>query len=81
MPSPPMGSGMLPETHFRNAAFLSELQIVDSNYNQNDVIKGDMKQHCDTSSDCYDLLYNGYQGPDYKQAILFGGPGGQCGRV
>jgi hypothetical protein len=39
-----------------------------------------MKKYKDTNLDCYDLAYNGYQGPLYEQAFLFGGPGGpNCG--
>jgi hypothetical protein len=73
--SPPMGSGRLPKEKFRNSAFIQSLTIIDSEYNEVGVNDRDMKQYTDTNSNCYDLAYNGYQGPVYKQAFLFGGPG------
>ena len=79
MASPPMGSGRLPKELFRNSGFMSELQIVDSEYKENDVNSDQMKLYSDSSSNCYDVLYHGYEGPVYKQAFLYGGPGGQCG--
>ena len=79
MISPPMGSGKLPETLFRNSAFMATLEIVDSNYNEVEVTPENMKSYCDTSSSCYDLLYHGDEGLEYNQAFLFGGPGGRCG--
>ncbi|CAJ2676129.1 unnamed protein product [Trifolium pratense] len=78
--SPPMGSGRLPKEKFRNSAFMQNLEIIDSEYNEVGVADRDMKPYTDTNSECYDLAYNGYQGPVYKQAFLYGGPGGRnCG--
>ncbi|WJX54322.1 hypothetical protein P8452_40220 [Trifolium repens] len=78
--SPPMGSGRLPKEKFRNSAFMRNLEIIDSDYNEVDVNDRYMKPYTDTNSECYDLAYNGYQGPRYKQAFLYGGPGGpNCG--
>ncbi|KAH1043661.1 hypothetical protein AAZX31_09G169300 [Glycine max] len=77
--SPPMGTGKLPKTSFPNSGFFARLQIVDSKFRELDVNPIDMKSYCDTSSDCYDLLYHGDQGAQFRQAFLFGGPGGQCG--
>lgn len=80
MDSPPMGSGRLPQELFHNAAHISNLEFVDADYNEQEVDHADMKPYIDTSTNCYDLLYHGYEGPTYKQAFLFGGPGGQCGK-
>ncbi|GAU29615.1 hypothetical protein TSUD_164650 [Trifolium subterraneum] len=78
--SPPMGSGRLPKEKFRNSAFMAILEIIDSEYNEVAVKDRDMKQYTDTHSECYDLAYDGYQGPRFKQAFLYGGPGGKnCG--
>ncbi|XP_057453070.1 uncharacterized protein LOC130744929 [Lotus japonicus] len=77
--SPPMGSGRLPQELFKNSGFIADLMIVDSNYNEVEVNSKYMKPNCDTTSNCYDALYHGYEGPIYRQAFLFGGPGGQCG--
>lgn len=75
-----MGSGELLEKSFRNSVYIARLQIIDSEYNEHAVEPKDMKSYCDTSSNGYDdLLYHGYQGQFYGQALLFGGPGGQCG--
>ncbi|WJX48387.1 hypothetical protein P8452_34956 [Trifolium repens] len=78
--SPPMGSGRLPKEKFRNSAFMQNLKIIDSEYNEVDATDRYIKIYKDTNSECYDLAYNGYQGPEYEQAFLFGGPGGpNCG--
>ncbi|XP_057418781.1 uncharacterized protein LOC130712991 [Lotus japonicus] len=77
--SPPMGSGRLPREHFRNAAYFSNIKIVDSDYNEVDIQREDMETTILTNPNCYDLLYQGYQGKSHRQAFLFGGPGGQCG--
>ncbi|XP_045825058.1 uncharacterized protein LOC123917400 [Trifolium pratense] len=78
--SPPMGSGRLPKEKFINSAFMMNLEIIDSEYNEVDVTDRDMKPYRDTNPECYDLAYNGYQGSVYKQAFLYGGPGGRnCG--
>ena len=79
MNSPPMGTGYLAESKFRYSCFFARLQFVDSQFKLNEVNPGDMKINCDTSPSCYDLLYDGFEGPEYRQAFLFGGPGGQCG--
>ncbi|XP_057443497.1 uncharacterized protein LOC130735575 [Lotus japonicus] len=79
MISPPMGSGRLPKELFKNSCFISNLEIVDSNYNEVKVKPKDMKSNCDTTPNCYDVLYRGYEGSLYRQAFLFGGPGGKCG--
>ncbi|KAI5383516.1 uncharacterized protein LOC127106109 isoform X3 [Lathyrus oleraceus] len=75
--SPPMGSGRLPKEKYRNSAFMEKLQIIDLEYNEVDVKSKDMKPYKDTNSDCYDLMYHGYEGPVFKQAFLYGGPGGR----
>lgn len=77
--SPPMGSGRLPREHLKNAAYFSTIKIVDSEYNEVDIQRGDMKTYILTNPNCYDLLYQGYEGKQDRQAFLFGGPGGQCG--
>lgn len=79
MISPPMGSGRLPKELFKNSGFIHNLEIVDSNYNEASVTPKDMKPNLDTKSDCYDVVYHGYEGSHFKQAMLYGGPGGQCG--
>jgi len=80
MDSPPMGSGRLPKEKFKNSSFMARLKIVDSKHNEVDVEPNDMKMYRDTNSDCYDLMYHGFEGPLYRQAFLYGGPGGpNCG--
>ncbi|XP_058757775.1 protein neprosin-like [Vicia villosa] len=75
--SPPMGSGRLPKEKYKNSAFMERLHIIDSEYNEVDVKSNDMKPYKDSSSNCYDLGYHGYEGPIYRQAFLYGGPGGR----
>jgi len=78
--SPPMGSGRLPKEKFENSGFMAILKIIDSQYNEVEVKPEDMKPYRDTNSDCYDLIYNGFEGRLYRQAFLYGGPGGRnCG--
>ncbi|CAK8579773.1 unnamed protein product [Lathyrus sativus] len=78
--SPPMGSGRLPKEKYKNSSFMERLQIIDSEYNEVDVKSDDMKSYKDANSNCYDLGYHGYEGPVYRQAFLYGGPGGRnCG--
>ncbi|XP_073224927.1 protein neprosin-like [Cicer arietinum] len=80
MDNPPMGSGRLPQEGFRNSGFIGTLDIIDSNFNEIDVKHEEIKKYSDANSKCYDLRYNGYQGSDYRQAFLYGGPGGSsCG--
>ncbi|XP_012572078.1 protein neprosin-like [Cicer arietinum] len=78
MDSPPMGSGRLPKEKLKNSGFMGSLQIIDSDYNQNDVKPKDMMPYSDTDTNCYDLWYHGDQGPFWHQAFLYGGPGGKC---
>jgi len=73
--SPPMGSGRLPKEKFINSSFMVRLAIIDSKYNQNDVDSDYMKKYIDAKLDCYDLGYHGYTSA-YRQAFLYGGPGG-----
>ncbi|CAJ2665077.1 unnamed protein product [Trifolium pratense] len=75
--NPPMGSGKLPKEGYANAALFGKLMTIDSESTQSDVEPEDMKPYSDANSDCYDLLYYKYSGPKYRQAFLFGGPGGQ----
>lgn len=79
MPSPPMGTGYLPEAKFLYSCFFADLRVLDSQFKEQEVKPEDMKIYRDTDPKCYDLVYPGYSGPDYRQAFLFGGPGGQCG--
>jgi hypothetical protein len=75
-----MGSGILPKEKFQNSGFMGTLEIIDSHYNEVEVKPKDMKLYKDTNSNCYDLIYNGFEGPLYRQAFLYGGPGGKnCG--
>ncbi|XP_050898104.1 uncharacterized protein LOC127104997 isoform X1 [Lathyrus oleraceus] len=75
--SPPMGSGRLPKEKFRNSGFMGLLKIIDSEYNENNIKPEDMKRYSNTKIECYDMLYRGYEGSVYKQAFLYGGPGGR----
>ncbi|XP_058734728.1 protein neprosin-like [Vicia villosa] len=75
--SPPMGSGRLPKEKFKNSGFMGLLKVIDSEYNENDINPKYMKQYSDTKPDCYDLWYHGYEGSEYKQSFLYGGPGGR----
>jgi hypothetical protein len=75
-----MGSGRLPKEKFENSAFMGQLRIINSQYNEVEVKPEDMKPYRDTSPECYDLIYNGFEGRLYRQAFLYGGPGGRnCG--
>ncbi|XP_058734727.1 protein neprosin-like isoform X2 [Vicia villosa] len=75
--SPPMGSGRFPKERFRNSGLMGLLKIIDSEYNENDINPKYMKRYTDTNSNCYDLWYRGYEGDQYRQAFLYGGPGGR----
>ncbi|XP_039686464.1 uncharacterized protein [Medicago truncatula] len=78
--SPPMGSGRLPKEKFENSGFMGQLRIIDSQYNEADVKPENMKPYRDTNSNCYDVIYNGFEGRLHRQAFLYGGPGGRnCG--
>jgi len=55
-------------------------KIIDSHYNEVEVKPKYMKPYRDTNSNCYDLIYNGFEGRLYRQAFLYGEPGGRnCG--
>jgi hypothetical protein len=60
-----------------NAALFGKLMTIDFESSQVDVNPGDMKSYNDANSNCYDLKYYEYSGTKYRQAFLFGGPGGQ----
>ncbi|XP_058734330.1 protein neprosin-like [Vicia villosa] len=75
--SPPMGSGRLPREKFRNSGFMGLVKIINSEYNEIDINPEDMKRYTNTNSECYDLWYKGYEGSQYRQAFLYGGPGGR----
>ncbi|KAK2376270.1 hypothetical protein QL285_077080 [Trifolium repens] len=77
LPYPPMGSGRLPKEGYANTALFGKLMTIDVESSQVDVNPGDMKSYNDANSNCYDLKYYEYSGTKYRQAFLFGGPGGQ----
>ncbi|CAK8577462.1 unnamed protein product [Lathyrus sativus] len=75
--NPPMGSGRLPKEKLKNSGFMGLLEIIDSEYNERDIKPEDMKKYTNSNSNCYDLAYRGYEGSVYRQAFLYGGPGGR----
>nr|XP_027193177.1 uncharacterized protein LOC101511298 isoform X2 [Cicer arietinum] len=80
MDNPPMGTGRLPQEGFKYSGFMGLLDIIDSKYNEIEVKRSEIKKYSDANSKCYDLRYTGYQGTQYRQAFLYGGPGGSsCG--
>ncbi|XP_012572079.1 protein neprosin [Cicer arietinum] len=78
--NPSMGSGRLPQEGFKNSSFMGRLEIIDSKYSEISVNPEHMKKYSDANSNCYDLLYHGYEGVVYRQAFLYGGPGGLSGQ-
>jgi hypothetical protein len=73
----PMGSGRLPKEGYENPSLFGKLMTIDSESFQIDVDPEVMKSYSDANSNCYDLSYYEYSGTRYRQAFLFGGPGGQ----
>ncbi|KAL2317259.1 hypothetical protein Fmac_031135 [Flemingia macrophylla] len=76
--SPQMGSGYFPDgnpkhaSYFRKVAFLNRSRLSHEprkywTYTFND------------KSDCFQAVFYGYQGLDYRYCLHFGGPGGNCG--
>ncbi|KAK7340505.1 hypothetical protein VNO77_21211 [Canavalia gladiata] len=78
-PSPPMGTGKLPQAGYKNACTFYGLRIMDSGFTIQDINPRDMKIYLDTSPNFYDLRYQGYMGRHFREAFLYGGPGGQYG--
>ncbi|XP_058736138.1 protein neprosin-like [Vicia villosa] len=75
--SPPMGSGRLPQEKYRNSGFMLRVEILNSEYNEIDVLPKNMKINKGGNLNCYDLLYRGDEGLDIHQSFLYGGPGGK----
>ncbi|XP_042507784.1 uncharacterized protein LOC122083914 [Macadamia integrifolia] len=79
-PSPPMGSGHLPQAfNMRSATLARRFQVVDDKLQLLDPDYNDFKPHPDTPK-CYNVLRAFPWGRDiWKNSFLFGGPGGDCG--
>ncbi|KAL5705941.1 hypothetical protein ACHQM5_024165 [Ranunculus cassubicifolius] len=74
--SPPMGNGHRPNRNFTTACYMNKVQIVNALGRY--VSPGDLK--IDLDSECYGLQYYRIRnGEMVEHALLFGGPGGNCG--
>ncbi|KAK7256947.1 hypothetical protein RIF29_30563 [Crotalaria pallida] len=77
-PSPPMGSGHLPDNNIRHSCYIRQMAFQDQS-------RGDIGPEFQLVSiyrdnpSCYDVQYDGYEDKSLGYAMLFGGPGGYCG--
>ncbi|XP_058734315.1 protein neprosin-like [Vicia villosa] len=76
MDSPPMDSGRLPQEKYINSGFMSNIRIINSEYNEIDIHPENMKINKGGNLNCY-LVYRGYEGRYAHQAFLSSGPGGK----
>ncbi|KAF8379085.1 hypothetical protein HHK36_028514 [Tetracentron sinense] len=73
-----MGSGKLPDGHYRHACYFRQIQFVNASFALQDPDEDGTREIID-KPDCYDLKYYGDQGGEMGHTFLFGGPGGNCG--
>lgn len=79
--SPQMGTGSFPSNNFTSGVgFFSQNKIMGSDFFMNDIVLAEMVKNVDTSIECYDLDDYGFLGPDVREILSYGGPGGaSCG--
>ncbi|CAL0303588.1 unnamed protein product [Lupinus luteus] len=78
IPSPPMGSGHFTANNLKRACYIIQMRF------QLDTRKdlGPIKNQYavpSIDSNCYGVDYEGYNDEVQQYAMLFGGPGGNCG--
>ena len=77
-PSPPMGSGYLPDDNFIHASYFRHVTFRTSSgtdYGPG----GDLAQEFADNKDCFGAKYYGDVRGEAGYALQFGGPGGNCG--
>ncbi|XP_057452707.1 uncharacterized protein LOC130744550 [Lotus japonicus] len=78
LPSPPMGSGHLPDGNYRHSAYISRMAF--RNLERQDVVPltGMLALDAD-SPQCYNVTWEKYVDDNLQHVIEFGGPCGNCG--
>ncbi|XP_031283653.1 uncharacterized protein LOC116142371 [Pistacia vera] len=76
--SPPMGSGLFPDNHYKRSCFFAQLKVMVGGGQLIDMQEADLDIFVDNTA-CYDVKTFGYQGGELGETFTFGGPGGNCG--
>lgn len=75
---PPMGSGHKPDGDFKRSGYVRGVQYVDANFIAQSPLRNGVTKFVDESG-CYGFDNWGYNS-NWGYVILYGGPGGFCGR-
>ena len=77
-PSPPMGSGYLPDDNPTHACYFRQMAFRDESSTDLCPETFNVNTFADNPS-CYDVKYYGFVNETLECIVLFGGPGGNCG--
>ncbi|XP_019450602.1 PREDICTED: uncharacterized protein LOC109352875 [Lupinus angustifolius] len=78
IPSPPMGSGHLPDNNLLRSCYIRQMHFqIDTSKNLGPI--KDVYAVPFKDSSCYGVQYEGWNDEIQGFAMLFGGPGGNCG--
>ncbi|KAE9617140.1 putative neprosin [Lupinus albus] len=77
--SPPMGSGHFPDNNLYRTCYFRQMSFQTSTRTNLGPVKNTYAV-ASTDSSCYGVEYTGFNDPIQGYAMLFGGPGGNCGQ-
>ncbi|XP_057452711.1 uncharacterized protein LOC130744553 [Lotus japonicus] len=75
LPSPPMGSGHLPDGNYRHSAYIARMAYRDRQRQDAVPLTGELVLDAD-SPQCYNVTWDKYVDDNLQHTIEFGGPGG-----
>ncbi|KAI3939787.1 hypothetical protein MKW92_012573 [Papaver armeniacum] len=78
-PTPPMGNGFLPQLRdFDTTAYMRLMKYVNEAGTSVDLNSRSVRTNRGTVPQCYNIMFAGQIGGDWKNTIVYGGPGGFC---
>lgn len=78
-PSPPMGSGHLPDGNPRHSCYISRITFKDRFRQDVGPLRSNAATYADNPN-CYNVTYYDYVDDNLRRALMLGGPGGDCGK-
>jgi len=78
-PSPPMGSGHIPDHNYIHAWYFTHVSFQDKSREDLGPSKSMTRTFLNAPAKCYGVDYYDFDGMEAGYALQFGGPGGDCG--
>ncbi|OIW08128.1 hypothetical protein TanjilG_06671 [Lupinus angustifolius] len=79
IPSPPMGSGHLPDNNLLQSCYIRQMHFRNDTRKNLGPINYEYVVASTDSPNCFGVQYQGYNDDIQRYSMLFGGPGGDCG--